>query len=812
MRTPLVLVLFAVVVIVFFADILLGDRVLMSYNPAQDDPWHHYADQEQLEARTYRPDALLAYLPRTTELSRSIMAGRLPLWNPYAFCGTPFFADPQSRVLYPVSLLLVPFNPLRAMGYDMAIHFFLAMVGMYLFLRIVGTSTAGSVLGGLAYGFSSFFYTRMGHPTFVASAAWIPFMFYGYELARRRERLGTLALAGFLVMGYLAGFPQVFLFGVTALVLYAAWISVEEAVRHNRFEIIRSVRILSIAGIISALIASMQLVPFGEFLRNSAGLGYTFEAMKRVYLWNPVLLIRGIVPNFFGNPAEGTSWLILIKKAVSHENQGFFVYCGAGCFILKCGGLSLLGESRRVRVLFAMLFASIGLATWPAVLRIAYAVIPFVSYSQIDRVSVLSCFAISALCGITLSKVSGSDDPRLRRRFSRVILVTAIIILALLLGAIAMRGPAAEAFTKEISRFPTSAWDKAGYSRIGEWLDGTGNAWAAFETREVARAVAFVLLAASILLLIASRGPRSRRTAGILAALFILCGLSDLTVTARGYYITRPPDTLRETEGVTFLREASGRPGGWRTARYPSNSRVLLPSTGQIFGVPSLRGRATMTPQAHADFLGVVSGSGKERASAGRKRQRLTAEAFDLACVRFLLSSHRDPRISLRDHVLVYDSDMRIHENRQALPKGVCLRKAAAEGLGTSEGSAEGVIEVYRALRDPEVNLCGTTSIRSYEPERIAMEVDADEACYLVFQDTYYPGWKAYVDGAEMPIIKTDLGFRAIELSAGRSDVIMEYRPASLRIGFLLGGLGVVAALLYAWKARFGGGEPQTGS
>ena len=196
MKPTLVAGVFALVVVGFFFDVILGDKVLLTARPSLFDPWRAYAAEEHLHGKTYRTDSVLTYLPRRVELSRSIAAGRLPLWNPYILTGVPFFADPQSRVLYPLALALVPFDAEKAMGYDIALHWLLALIGMYLFLRAIAASTGGALLGASAYAFSSFFATRMGHPTFVATAAWIPFLFFAFELARRSEARGTLLLGG----------------------------------------------------------------------------------------------------------------------------------------------------------------------------------------------------------------------------------------------------------------------------------------------------------------------------------------------------------------------------------------------------------------------------------------------------------------------------------------------------------------------------------------------------------------------------------------------------------------------------------------
>jgi hypothetical protein len=53
-------------------------------------------------------DDLHGYLvPHYVETARAIVReGRLPLWNPYEYCGAPLLADPQGLSFYPPALLL----------------------------------------------------------------------------------------------------------------------------------------------------------------------------------------------------------------------------------------------------------------------------------------------------------------------------------------------------------------------------------------------------------------------------------------------------------------------------------------------------------------------------------------------------------------------------------------------------------------------------------------------------------------------------------------------------------------------------------
>jgi uncharacterized membrane protein YfhO len=69
----------------------------------------------------------------------------------------------------------------------------------------------------------------------------------------------------------------------------------------------------------------------------------------------------------------------------------------------------------------------------------------------------------------------------------------------------------------------------------------------------------------------------------------------------------------------------------------------------------------------------------------------------------------------------------------------------------------------------------------------------------LVLSDTYYPGWKAFVDGKETKIYRADYAFRAIPLNAGTHRVEFTYDPISFKLGVggtLMGIIGCVVIVL----------------
>jgi uncharacterized membrane protein YfhO len=87
------------------------------------------------------------------------------------------------------------------------------------------------------------------------------------------------------------------------------------------------------------------------------------------------------------------------------------------------------------------------------------------------------------------------------------------------------------------------------------------------------------------------------------------------------------------------------------------------------------------------------------------------------------------------------------------------------------------------------------TDIEQYTPNRVVAWVSAPHAGILLLADTWYPGWKARVDGHPAPLYRADRVLRATEVPAGEHRVEFYYAPLSLRIGAAIS-LGTLAVLL----------------
>lgn len=638
-RAVLIAVLVAVVV-GLFGDVLVGDRVLITSNTYRWLPWAEYASADLAGEKTYRTDAARTYLPRRVQAGRSYASGSLPLWNPYILGGTPFFADPQTRVVYPLALALLPLDGARSMGYDVALHFLLAMLGMLLFLGAIGSTSTGRMLGALAYGLSSFFFLRMGHPTFVATAAWLPWIFFAYERSRRAKRSGVLLLALFLGLGYLAGMPQIFMFAVAALAVYTAFDVVESLIRQDTGAAAARIKVLCLGLAIALLVVGVHLVPFIEFTRNSRGLGFSFEMMSSEHLWSPVFLLRTLVHDLFGNPVEGTSWIGLLKGEVHPYNSGFMVYCGIGGLSLALASLVFLGRSRHVRALTGLLLLSVGAGTSAAVLRIIHGVFPPAAYSQIDRVSVVACFALAALAGRGISLASASEDPALRRRYTLVpVAVAGIMACGLALFSVYGTG-ILSGLSERVGPLSEEVWFRRSGFRLIEWVHQGVDGWFRYEMRQIALGFVFAGLSALwIWMHVNLRG--HRRLSGFAAWLLGLVLVMDLGLAARKYYVTQPAGCLFETEGIEVLSDYLGGGDRWRIGNLGPPDRVMPANTAQIYGIPSFGGLNAMYPSGYVERVGFAAALRR----SGHPMPAIIGPVGNLMATRFLVADRAYPEL-----------------------------------------------------------------------------------------------------------------------------------------------------------------------
>jgi hypothetical protein len=105
------------------------------------------------------------------------------------------------------------------------------------------------------------------------------------------------------------------------------------------------------------------------------------------------------------------------------------------------------------------------------------------------------------------------------------------------------------------------------------------------------------------------------------------------------------------------------------------------------------------------------------------------------------------------------------------------LRTAiVSEGNGLSERFDNEVEAAIKAV-----------TLDASEPERVAATADAGGSpAFLVWSETWYPGWRVNIDGSPAQIVRTNHAFQGVVIPPGTHRIEFTYRPASYRVGLYL--------------------------
>jgi hypothetical protein len=103
-------------------------------------------------------------------------------------------------------------------------------------------------------------------------------------------------------------------------------------------------------------------------------------------------------------------------------------------------------------------------------------------------------------------------------------------------------------------------------------------------------------------------------------------------------------------------------------------------------------------------------------------------------------------------------------------------------------------------------------SLTSYHPDRMKYEYSAPNDVFAVFSEVYYDkGWKAYVDGEELPIIRADYILRGLQLPGGNHTVEFVFDPQTMKVSntvslissiILIGGLLGIIVLSFRRREK----------
>ena len=200
-------------------------------------------------------------------------SGSLPQWNPEIMGGLPYIAPvTHGDVLYPTSFLRWKFSADKVTNLGFVIHYILAGLFTFLFLRRLGVSWVGATTSGVAYQLTGLLisYARPGHDGKLFVSTMLPLAFFALLVALRERRLlGYPLLAVAVALCLLSPHVQTTYYLLVASGIFALYLTFGEQTTEPLLP--RLTRLaLSLGAIALGFgIAMPQILPFLEYIPHS---------------------------------------------------------------------------------------------------------------------------------------------------------------------------------------------------------------------------------------------------------------------------------------------------------------------------------------------------------------------------------------------------------------------------------------------------------------------------------------------------------------------------------------------------------------
>lgn len=750
-RDTAVAALIALTPLAVFGRALAPGRVLSPLgNLYALPPWAALAPADG--ANPALGDVTQVFHPWLLYAARAVAAGRLPFWNPYEYAGAPFFSNAQTATLFPLTALAYVLPAALALTLIAVLKSAIAGVGTYAFLRSaleVGRTPAAVAALGFMLGVPMVGWLPW---TFASTTMLLPWLLLAVDRARDGGSRRVAALAIVVALAALAGYPQG---AFTAALVATAWAFARARGAGGASFLARA----AFGGLLGLGLAAVQWLPFLDYARESAVVAYR-AAWTATLTVPPSAALTLTMPLFFGAGRETWSlWQFNITSL------------SVGLLPLLAAPAVALSPRRRGVAFFAGLGALASAMHFGAPGLRALASAPGVALGTNLRLMPLIAWAICVLGALGLD------------------------------GALAR--PAAGARMVRITFVAMAAISLVG---VLAWAEEP-RAQAMSLPAAVQYGLMLVLLTAGALATLAWIARPSAWTAAALvatqaASVVPLAALYWPVTEARWLYPTPPAIA-------------------WLAAR-DDHARSLMPGDlGLLYGVREAHGYDGLTPRRIERLLGPV-GTG-EAALEGFDENPLALHGSEpLAPGTVLLSGALD-RAGVRYVVLppgtpaprpgwtvAYDAaDARIYVNPGALPRArVPARVRCADdatALAALRGGRVGADEalVAECTENPPAS-GGEAAIVIDEPERTVVRASAPAPATLVLSDTWFPGWRARIDGREAPLVRADYAFRAVALPAGRHEIEFTFRPRWLATGAMVSALAlvIVTVLAVPWRMR----------
>lgn len=797
-------------VVAFFADALFGGKTFLAENDNV---------------------AFLSFLPY---LEQAKTSGEFPQWVPYIFSGMPSLASflaagDRSWDVLSQAVFAIP----RFMGeltnndtWRLALWYTIYGCGIFALMRSKGQERTVSLFSSVAAVFSTWIivWVMIGHSTKPISFATLPWILLALERLRERFSFGNLFLLILPMVALVsATHPQMMFYIGCATGLYLLVELVQRLVqRQSPVGVLRAAGCLVVAGGLAVathadmFMATRDYTPYstrgsaplvqGDNNTVSASGGNDYEYATN-WSFSPEEVITFFVPNYYGFGKQKIDIQGQEQMLMTYWGQAPFTdaanYMGIGVLMLALVGLVVYRRDPFVVFLGILgcfsLWLSFGKNSGPLSLYdVFFHLVP--AFDKFRAPSMALCllqFATPLLAGFGLAAVV-RWAPKATPGQKKVGLAllgggAAFFLLGLVVPGMVEAGYRTDAAAKLTPYYGqgTSMIVDAVYANMrADWT--------------VIGLIAVLFGGVIVLMLRGTLSPK----VGI--AVLVGLVLIDLwRVDKRPYEPSkvRPElSTFAETDVVQMLKQDKG------TFRVADLSRTA-PNSWAYHGIEHIHGYSSAKLRVYQDMLD-IAGVGQGRAPSPGNSMVVNPFLWDLLNVKYLIADQ--PLFpNVRPDFVSQQNGSRVYVNRSMLPRAWFVDTVRVEPSGRTilehlrDGTFDARTTAYVEQALPSAvepaDSTATARLTSRGNQALEFAVDAPRKNFLVVSEVYYPEWHAYVDGTEVPMVKTNYLLRGVVVPAGKHTVTFRFHSPGFETGrtvsmaangiaLLIGALGVFFA------------------
>lgn len=782
-------------------------------------------------------DAAATFEPICQFFRQSIKDGQSPFWNPYVGCGASQIAYPVFALFYPLNLLFLFFPFSQSLALTMIFHQVAAATGTYLLVREFGWRRESAVLGGLIFGLNGYMFSLAINFTLVAGAAWLPFCFWSLLKLVRGDRAYFPAFAAFAGLIIAAGRPEIFLPGLAICGLIAVAYFFPQISRTDLRAKNAGAGFAFLSMLVGVLLAAPVILPTWEWLSLSTkGSGLSLdEQLLWSASWYDFLCLFLFQP--LGDPFKiGNVFVPLMRPASGLLPFFVSAYVGPAAFVLAL--IAFLDKKWTRRLLLFLLLTIIALLAAGKNSPLMPALMTLFPALKVLRYPVkLFCFLDLI---IALAAARGLETELSSTKSSSFLRVVAAFCLLVIVAALC------------ISCLPQLHSSVAGCLALYLKAD---DAQAALKVLADSAATASLLG----LLCLASLMLKNRSTALVSSLLYLqlllsfFCWAQTFKYEAPADFYERPSflaDRLneiasREKVETAFLPfnltpvqlplvyKQAPEDGALKIALY--ERQLLESNTFLHYGIRSLFPFG-LAETADLSIVRDLSWSSCGLYDLCKKPDDLPLQRLcQMTGTQFV-----ETQIECGSRVHLLDSrlfrlrveepglNIRIYQTVDCPPHAYLIKNWTFrdDRMGIIREIANPSLSGFNPLRSALVH----KTLSTKESELIFPDKKADskspissssdlqtllrrndeikfsarcgQNTLLIVNDSFYPGWKAWVDGNPVRIFRVNAACRGVFLGPGTHVVEFKYLPESLLAGLFLFAAGFLSCIIFLFKDR----------